>query len=170
MRKRAAAARGRLEVHAAGRARSSGGGFTRTAATKPPGCGQKDDGSFCDCVDVPLFAEAPNIYFVLDRSGSMAEDNKWGQVRQIVAQILRGLGPRANFGATLFPGFDDSPRARLPSRRSRSAPAIRPAPGRADDEEAPHRDAEPAQRRHADGRGASQRPSAASAPRRASRS
>jgi hypothetical protein len=59
------------------------------------------------------------MYFVLDRSGSMSEDNKWGQVRQVVAQILRGLGPRANFGATLFPGFDDStscstPREALP--------------------------------------------------------
>ena len=87
---------------------SSGGGFSDGGTTKPPGCGQKDDGTFCDCLDVPLFAEAPNIYFVLDRSGSMTEDNKWGQVRQVVAQILRGLGPRANFGATLFPGFDDS--------------------------------------------------------------
>jgi hypothetical protein len=38
----------------------------------------------------------------------MAEDNKWGKVRLVVAKILRGLGPRANFGATLFPGFDDS--------------------------------------------------------------
>ena len=46
------------------------------------------------------------MYFVLDRSGSMAEENKWGAVRVVVASILRGLGPRANFGATLFPGFD----------------------------------------------------------------
>ena len=84
------------------------GGFADSGTTKPPGCGQKDDGSYCDCLDVPLFAEAPNIYFVLDRSGSMSEDNKWGKVRQVVAQILRGLGPRANFGATLFPGFDDA--------------------------------------------------------------
>jgi hypothetical protein len=87
---------------------TSGGGFSDAGSTKPPGCGQKDDGSYCDCLDTPLFAEAPNIYFVLDRSGSMSEDNKWGLVRQTVAQILRGLGPRANFGATLFPGFDDS--------------------------------------------------------------
>jgi hypothetical protein len=86
----------------------SSGGFADSGTHKPPGCGTKADGTFCDCLDVPLFAEAPNIYFVLDRSGSMTEDNKWGQVRQTVAQIVRGLGPRANFGATLFPGFDDS--------------------------------------------------------------
>lgn len=98
---------------------SSGGAFTADGGSnKPPGCGQKDDGSFCDCVDTPLFSEPPNMYFVLDRSGSMAEANKWGVVRQVVAQILRGLGPRANFGATLFPGFDDTtcspPREALP--------------------------------------------------------
>ena len=87
---------------------SSGGFGADSGTTKPPGCGQKDDGSFCDCIDVPLFADAPNIYFVLDRSGSMREDNKWDKVRLVVAQIVRGLGPRANFGATLFPGFDDS--------------------------------------------------------------
>jgi hypothetical protein len=85
------------------------GGFTDGGTTnKPPGCGQKDDGSFCDCLDVPLFGEPPNMYFVLDRSGSMQEDNKWSQVRVVVAEIFRGLGPRANFGATVFPGSAQS--------------------------------------------------------------
>lgn len=85
------------------------GGFTDGGTgTKPPGCGAKDDGSFCDCIDVPLFAEPPNLYFVLDRSGSMQEDNKWSQVRVVVAEIFRSLGPRANFGATVFPGFEAS--------------------------------------------------------------
>jgi hypothetical protein len=74
------------------------------ANSKPPGCGQKDDGTFCDCVDVPLFVDPPNMYFVLDHSGSMSLDNKWTQVRYVMADIVRGLGPRANFGATLFPG------------------------------------------------------------------
>lgn len=83
----------------------TGGGFKDGGkSSKPPGCGQRDDGGFCDCIDVPLFGEPPNMYFVLDRSGSMAEGNKWSQVRVVVAAILRGLGPRANFGATLFPG------------------------------------------------------------------
>jgi hypothetical protein len=58
------------------------------------------------------------MYFVLDRSGSMAENDKWDAVRVVVAQILRSLGPRANFGATVFPGFDDAqcslPREVLP--------------------------------------------------------
>lgn len=85
---------------------SPGGGLGGDAgARKPPGCGQKDDGSYCDCIDVPLFTDPPNMYFVLDRSGSMAEGDKWDQVRQQVANVMRALGPRASFGATVFPGF-----------------------------------------------------------------
>ena len=71
---------------------------------KPPGCGTKPDGSVCECLDVPLFVDAPTIYFVLDRSGSMASQNKWDQVRVTVGKIMRGLGPRASFGAMMFPG------------------------------------------------------------------
>jgi hypothetical protein len=77
---------------------------TNDDGTKPPGCGTAPDGTFCECVDTPLFAEAPNMYFVLDRSGSMSEDNKWTQVRGVVAKIMRALGPRANFGAMIYPG------------------------------------------------------------------
>ena len=91
---------------------SSGGGgggpFNDAGIPKLPGCGAQENGGYCDCVDTPLFADPPNIYFVLDRSGSMAENNKWGQVRQVVAQVLQALGPRANFGATVFPGFAQS--------------------------------------------------------------
>lgn len=71
--------------------------------TKPPGCGNLPDGSHCDCLDVPLFVDPPIIYFVLDRSGSMETPDKWTQVRLTVAKIMRSLGPRANFGATMFP-------------------------------------------------------------------
>ena len=84
---------------------SSGGLFEKDAGgTKPPGCGTAPDGTFCDCVDVPLFVDPPNMYFVLDRSGSMSTDDKWTQVRIVVGKILRGIGPRANFGAMIYPG------------------------------------------------------------------
>ncbi len=73
-------------------------------ANKPPGCGKKEDGSYCDCIDVPLYTNPPNIYFVLDHSGSMGDGEKWGAVRGVLAKIIRGLGPRANYGATMFPG------------------------------------------------------------------
>ncbi len=75
------------------------------AGASPPGCDRKDDGTACACVDVPLFADPPNIYFVLDRSGSMEDDGKWELVRNTVGHVLRDLGPRARFGATVFPGF-----------------------------------------------------------------
>jgi hypothetical protein len=87
---------------------ASGTSFGDAGKAKLPGCGEQDNGGYCDCVDTPLFGEPPSIYFVLDRSGSMVEDNKWDQVRVVVAQILRGLGPRANFGATVFPGFEQA--------------------------------------------------------------
>ena len=45
----------------------------------------------------------PNLYFVLDRSGSMTELNKWSTVRYAIGQIMLKLGPRASFGAAVFP-------------------------------------------------------------------
>jgi hypothetical protein len=86
----------------------SGGGTLSDAGPKLPGCGQKDDGGFCDCVDVPLFTDPPNLYFVLDRSGSMADEDKWDTVRVTVGRVLREIGPRANFGAAQFPTPDTS--------------------------------------------------------------
>lgn len=74
-----------------------------TGGTPPPGCGTKPDGSLCDCIDVPLFVDPPTLYFVLDRSGSMKTPDKWNKVRVTVATIMRSLGPRANFGAAMFP-------------------------------------------------------------------
>ena len=84
-------------VRPAGSASDAGDG------TKPPGCGTADDGSQCDCVDVALYTDPPTMYFVLDRSGSMGLDDNWNKVRVVVAQIMRTIGPRANFGATMFP-------------------------------------------------------------------
>ncbi len=83
------------------------GGFGGDGGVVLPGCGTKDDGSSCDCVEVPLFTDPPNLYFVLDRSGSMETDDKWDLVRGTVASLARGLGPRARFGAAMFPSLSD---------------------------------------------------------------
>ena len=72
-------------------------------ADGPPGCGVTEGGAQCDCVDVALYTDPPTMYFVLDRSGSMAADDNWNKVRTVVAEIMRTLGPRAKFGATTFP-------------------------------------------------------------------
>ncbi len=92
---------------------------------KPPGCGVGPDGGVCDCLDVPLLGEPPNFYFVLDRSGSMRTDDKWDKVRVAVSEIMKAIGPRARFGATVFPGAEDacSPGVEVMSVRPGDSPA-----------------------------------------------
>ena len=53
----------------------------------------------------------PNLYFVLDRSGSMADPTRAGSdidkytaVRKACVDVVRTLGARANVGAAVFPG------------------------------------------------------------------
>jgi len=62
------------------------------------------DGKTCDCFEVDLLTDPPNIYFVLDRSGSMIAENKWTKVRGTVGSVVKALGPRANIGAAVYPG------------------------------------------------------------------
>lgn len=68
-----------------------------------PICPKSSDGGTCGCLDLPLIGEAPNIYFVLDRSGSMLDSNKWNTIRAVVTDVMRKLGPRGRFGAAVFP-------------------------------------------------------------------
>ena len=86
-------------------ARGGGFGFdfSDAGSTSPPGCGVLDDGTACECVDAALFVDPPTIYFALDSSGSMAIDDRWTQTRLTVADVMRSVGPRANFGAMAFP-------------------------------------------------------------------
>jgi hypothetical protein len=87
---------------AGGSSRSSGG--FGDGGTRPPGCGTKDDGSSCECIDAVLTADPTTIYFVLDRSGSMTHDGKWDSVRTAAARLAGDIGSRASFGAAIFPG------------------------------------------------------------------
>jgi hypothetical protein len=54
--------------------------------------------------------DAPNIYFVLDKSGSMAElegsESRYAIVRDAAKDFILGLGPLINIGAAVFPGGD----------------------------------------------------------------
>jgi len=59
--------------------------------------------SSCTPHDVPLRLPVPNLYFVLDRSESMNQMNKWGLVRGEIANLMATVGARARFGATVFP-------------------------------------------------------------------
>jgi hypothetical protein len=74
----------------------------------PPSCMiETPERGFCSCVEVSLLTDVPNFYFVLDRSGSMSDSNKWTTVRTVVSSVITKLGPRAKFAATVFPGIAD---------------------------------------------------------------
>jgi hypothetical protein len=62
-----------------------------------------DGGSSCVGTAIPLDPNTPNLYFVLDASRSMQEENKWENVRSAVAALIAQLGTRAQFGAAVFP-------------------------------------------------------------------
>jgi hypothetical protein len=57
----------------------------------------------CQETGLALVPRTPNIYFILDRSKSMFDMNKWGVVREDIANLITSLGARANFGAAEFP-------------------------------------------------------------------
>jgi len=66
-------------------------------------CNLGPEGGVCACVDQPLLGDPPNLYFVLDRSGSMQEDGKWPTIITVLGSLVVALGPRANVGAAVFP-------------------------------------------------------------------
>ena len=92
--------------------------FHSTAPTELT-CNLGPDGGVCACADQPLLGDPPTLYFILDRSGSMAEDRKWPTVVSVLENLVIELGPRANVGAAVFPD---------PSGASPCDPGIEVAP------------------------------------------
>ncbi len=91
-----------------------------------PHCQYAADGGPCGCLELSLLGAAPNIYFILDRSGSMNDADKWSTVRTVVAKTVVKLGPRANFGAAVFPdplGADCDPGVEVFAPRRGDSPA-----------------------------------------------
>jgi hypothetical protein len=87
---------------------ASGGGFQPSTGGGP--C--VIDGDCGNDVHAISF-DVPNIYFVFDRSGSMAEaaaessgDTRYQVVRGAAIDLVRSLGPLINVGAALFPHGD----------------------------------------------------------------
>jgi len=93
-----------------GSAGGSGGSLFGDGAVAVPTCNLGPQGGVCACVDQPLLGDPPNLFFVLDRSGSMNEpwtgstgDAKWTAVVKNLTQLVTALGPRANYAAAVFP-------------------------------------------------------------------
>jgi hypothetical protein len=57
----------------------------------------------CQETGLAVVPRTPNIYFILDRSKSMHDMNKWGVLREDIAGMITALGTKANFGAATFP-------------------------------------------------------------------
>lgn len=71
--------------------------------------GPTNDAGFCGEEFLREVNNAPALYFVVDRSGSMAEDipgsilSKYQAARSTLADVLSSLGHRLRYGAAVFP-------------------------------------------------------------------
>jgi hypothetical protein len=85
---------------------SAGSETGTTFQNTPPtalSCNLGPDGGVCACADQPLLGDPPTLYFVLDRSASMLDDDKWRKVITVLGSLVVDLGPRAVIGAAVFP-------------------------------------------------------------------
>jgi von Willebrand factor type A domain len=83
--------------------RDAGPVFDLDGAPVREECGKFADGGPCGCVELSLLTDVPNLYFIVDRSGSMADGGKLSAVRVAIGSVVSKLGPRASVGAALFP-------------------------------------------------------------------
>ena len=71
---------------------------------EPAACGE-----FCGETFLHEVSSPPNLYFVIDRSGSMAGSvdksnlSKYQTARAVLADLLRAIGHRVRYGAAVFP-------------------------------------------------------------------
>jgi hypothetical protein len=67
------------------------------------------DAGLCGNDVIPIQEERPNLYFILDASGSMGEpfgddsDSKYEAAVSAITQVLKAIGHRVSYGAALFP-------------------------------------------------------------------
>lgn len=65
----------------------------------------------CGSQTIPAVVRRPNVGFVIDHSGSMGDSlpgsalSKYENARVALAGVLRAVGHRINYGATIFPGL-----------------------------------------------------------------
>jgi hypothetical protein len=71
------------------------------------------DANLCGDQEIPAISDPPNLYFIVDRSGSMSDllpgsaFSKYENARIAISVMLRAVGHRVNYGAAVFPAFTD---------------------------------------------------------------
>lgn len=86
-------------------------------------CGIQLGGAICGDQVIPAIEDPPNLYFVIDASGSMTERlegsarDKYTNARIAVSVLLDAIGHRVRFGAAVFPAFDFNPDGCAPGRQ-----------------------------------------------------
>jgi hypothetical protein len=65
----------------------------------------------CGSQSIPAITNPPNIAFIIDHSASMGDElagsglSKYENARIALSHVLRAVGHRINYGATIFPGL-----------------------------------------------------------------
>lgn len=82
-----------------------GGSDTTSIEPPPEDCG----GDFCGDSFLSERRDPPNLYFLVDRSGSMHDGpddrtTKYDMARVVIGDLLRAIGHRVRYGASIFPG------------------------------------------------------------------
>lgn len=87
-----------------GGAAGSGGLLVDAPADGPP---PADSPGLCGNDVVPVILDRPNLYFILDRSGSMGElwgsNTRWYAARYAVQNMLLKIGHRVSYGGAVYP-------------------------------------------------------------------
>ena len=72
------------------------------------------DAALCGNQQIPAITNPPNLYFVVDRSGSMLDPlpgspySKYENARIAISVMLRAVGHRVRYGAAVFPALVNS--------------------------------------------------------------
>src|SRR3954471_12365162 len=96
---------------------ASGGSSGFTVGIAGNGTGSLDvgdasaDAALCGNQQIPAVSDAPNLYFVVDRSGSMGDPlsgspfSKFENARVAISVMLRAVGHRVRYAAGVYPAY-----------------------------------------------------------------
>ena len=69
------------------------------------------DAALCGNQRIPAISDPPNLYFVVDRSGSMSDPlpgsrySKYENARIAISVMLRAVGHRVRYAAAVYPAL-----------------------------------------------------------------